>query len=516
MKSWTTLATIIALAGIAASQKKPCVPHKHVESGKLQRAIKLENLKTHAEAFSDMANDSENFRLAGSTGYNATASYIVEHLEALGDYYTVEKQTYSDYVEYFNEGAMVIDGEEVVSAPLQFSRNATLEGLKLIWVDSFGCNGTDDFPTEVEGNIALVSRGPQNGMCPFAVKSANAGAAGAVGLIIFDHVLGAPPFNGVLAAEDPPQGQMVPTSSVSNLMGLGLAARLRANDTITVDRFYTATNGEVLYSQNIIATTTRGDPDNILFVGAHLDSVGEGPGMNDNGSGSIAILEVALQLGKYITNSTVRFAWWTAEEAGLLGSTHYVETAEPEELLKVRMYLNFDMVASGNGILGVYDGDGSDFGLGGPPGSGEAEVLYEEYFASQNLSLLPVEFNGRSDYGPFLEVNIPCGGLFTGADDVKTDAEVELFGGTAGETHDVNYHTQYDTIGNWSYPFLEINTKAIAHSVAVYGMGFDGVPAREPPAKELTFRDRRDEVRSLGACSQQAMEAGRFRACNVA
>jgi Zn-dependent M28 family amino/carboxypeptidase len=157
--------------------------------------------------------------------------------------------------------------------------------------------------------------------------------------------------------------------------------------------------------------------------------------MNDNGSGSIAILEVASRLVRYTTNSTVRFAWWTAEEAGLLGSTHYVETADPEELLKVRLYLNFDMVASGNGILGVYDGSGSAFGLVGPPGSEEAQTLYEEYFASQDLPLLPVEFSGRSDYGPFLAKNVPSGGLFTGADEVKTDAEAAMFGGTAGLIH---------------------------------------------------------------------------------
>lgn len=39
---------------------------------------------------------------------------------------------------------------------------------------------------------------------------------------------------------------------------------------------------------------------------------------------------------------------------------------------------------------------------------------------------------GRSDYGPFLEVNIPAGGLFTGAEVVKTAQEAVLFGGQAG------------------------------------------------------------------------------------
>ena len=270
---------------------------------------------------------------------------------------------------------------------------------------------------------------------------------------------------------------------------------------------------DVPRSENLFATTTRGDPDNILFVGAHLDGVAEGPGINDNGSGSIAILEVARQLARYVTNNKVRFGWWTAEEAGLLGSTYYIATADPEELMKVRLYLNFDMVASGNGILGVYDGDGSEFGLTGPPGSAEAEQLYEEYFESQGLPLVPTEFSGRSDYGPFLDVNIPSGGLFTGADDIKTEREVELFGGTAGIIHDPNYHTEFDTLGNWSYPFLEINTKAIAHSVAVYGNSFEGFPEREPPAVKSRSVGA---SRGLGVCSERAIRLGGFSRCLVA
>lgn len=111
---------------------------------KLQNAIKLENLKTHAEAFSDIAYDSEYFRLAGSIGYNRTADYVVENLEALGDYYEIERQTYADVVEFFNEGAVTIDGEEVESQTFQFSKNATLEGLELIWVNAYGCNGVSN------------------------------------------------------------------------------------------------------------------------------------------------------------------------------------------------------------------------------------------------------------------------------------------------------------------------------------------------------------------------------------
>ncbi|KAM0323156.1 hypothetical protein ACHAQA_009006 [Verticillium albo-atrum] len=510
MKCWTYAVAVSSLAGSVLAQK-PCVPWKPVDSEKLQSAIKFENLQAHAEAFSEIAYSSEYFRLAGSTGYNETVDYIVENLEALGDYYDIEKQTYADIVEFFNEGAVTIDGEEVEAQTFQFSKNATLEGLELIWVNAYGCNGTQDFPPEVVGNIGLISRGPQGGSCSFALKSANAGAAGAAALIVFDYVPGAPPINGVLSFEDLPEGPTIPTSGISNELGLALSARLQAGEEIIVDSFYTATAGDIWYSENVFATTTRGDPDNVLFVGAHLDSVAEGPGINDNGSGSIAILEVARQLARYVTNSTVRFGWWTAEESGLLGSTYYVATAEQEELDKIRLYLNFDMVGSGNGILAVYDGDGSAFGLSGPPGSAEAEAAFEDYFASKGLPLLPTEFSGRSDYGPFLDVGIPSGGLFTGADEVKTEEEVALFGGVAGIIHDPNYHSLYDTIGNMSYEFLEINTKAIAHAVALYGTSFDGFPERE--TEGLRVR-KSEETRKFGTCSSRAIDTGHFRACN--
>lgn len=237
-------------------------------------------------------------------------------------------------------------------------------------------------------------------------------------------------------------------------------------------------------SSNVIATTTRGDPDNILFLGAHSDSVEDGPGINDNGSGSAGILEVALRLGRYLTSNKVRFAWWTAEEEGLLGSEYYVATLPAEEQMKIRLYLNFDMIASGNGVCARYDGDGSAFNQSGPAGSDVAEHLFESYFASKGKPLTTSEFNGRSDYGPFLAVNVPCGGLDTGAEKKKTEEEAAIFGGTAGVAYDPNYHGPGDTALNMSIPFLEINSKAIAHAVATYGVSWEGFPARTAPEPE--------------------------------
>lgn len=99
---------------------------------------------------------------------------------------------------------------------------------------------------------------------------------------------------------------------------------------------------------NVIAQSKGGDPDNVVMAGAHTDSVQAGPGINDNGSGTISILEVAVKLANFSTNNAVRFGWWSGEEEGLLGATHYVSELSQEEQDKIRLYLNFDMVASPN------------------------------------------------------------------------------------------------------------------------------------------------------------------------
>jgi Zn-dependent M28 family amino/carboxypeptidase len=218
-----------------------------------------------------------------------------------------------------------------------------------------------------------------------------------------------------------------------------------------------------------------------LFLGAHSDSVAAGPGINDDGSGSVGILETAIQLAKWRTKAQVKFGWWTAEEAGLLGSTYYVSTLTEEELSKIRLYLNFDMIASPNYILGHYDGDGSEFGEVGPAGSAEAEHFFEDYYESLGLNHTATEFNGRSDYGPFLESGVPCGGLDAGADEVKTQEWVDKFGGTAGIILDPNYHQAGDNVSNLNMFAFEVMAKGIAHAVATYGgSGFAGFPPREP------------------------------------
>ena len=161
----------------------------------------------------------------------------------------------------------------------------------------------------------------------------------------------------------------------------------------------------------------------------------------------------------------VRFAFWGAEESGLLGSEHYVDTLSNANLAKIYANLNFDMLGSTNYVRFVYDGDGDPTGLAGPPGSAEIEDLFTSYFDSQGLASEPTEFSGRSDYGPFIAVGIPAGGLFSGAEGVKTEEQAAVYGGTAGEPYDPCYHEACDDISNLSTAALNELGDAAAHAV---------------------------------------------------
>jgi Zn-dependent M28 family amino/carboxypeptidase len=262
-------------------------------------------------------------------------------------------------------------------------------------------------------------------------------------------------------------------------------------------------------SNNVLAETRGGRTDNVVMLGGHLDSVAEGPGINDNGTGTAALLEVALQLAKdnadRRVNNAVRFAFWSAEESGLIGSTHYVEELSQEQLDDIALYLNFDMVGSPNYFRGVYDGTGS---LGGtaprPAGSAEIETLFNLHFASKRLPYEDTEFSGRSDYQAFINNGIPSGGLFTGAEGDKTATQVARYGGIEAD-YDPCYHQACDSfspladggdvdvysalqgaygsrlVGNVNTFALDTSADAIAHAVATYSYSTQTVNGEQPP-----------------------------------
>ena len=236
----------------------------------------------------------------------------------------------------------------------------------------------------------------------------------------------------------------------------------------------------VIPSTNVIADTTAGDSTQVVLVGAHLDSVPNGPEINDNGTGVALVLELARQVALFeLAETKIRFALWGGEEFGLLGSIDYVLTGnETGELASVMANLNYDMIGSPNPAQGIYDGDGSSSGMEGPTGSDVIERFYEDWFDSLGLSYLSTPFDGRSDYGAFVYFGIPAGGLFTGAEQPKADSVAQTFGGTPGQAYDPCYHLACDTIDNVNRPFFEEMAAAAAHAMVETAMLPTGLSRR--------------------------------------
>ena len=305
-----------------------------------------------------------------------------------------------------------------------------------------GCTAAD-FAGFQAGNIALIQRGT----CTFREKVDNAVAAGAAGVVIFNEGNEVPDDDRVgnlFGTLDPPQVG-IPVVGTSFAVGEELYNLLQAGP-VTLRLAVDATVEERT-TENVIADTTTGRADRTVVVGAHLDSVIEGPGINDNGSGSATILEVAEEMSELgiQPRNRVRFAFWGAEESGLIGSEYYVSKLSKREIKNIAVNLNFDMVGSPNYVRFVYDGDASDTDSLGSTGSGVVEDVFTDYFASQGLASEPTAFDGRSDYDAFINVGIPAGGLFTGAEDIKTAEEAETYGGAAGVAYDPCYHQACDS-----------------------------------------------------------------------
>jgi Zn-dependent M28 family amino/carboxypeptidase len=203
----------------------------------------------------------------------------------------------------------------------------------------------------------------------------------------------------------------------------------------------------------VIAETKGGDKNNVLVVGAHLDSVPAGPGINDDGSGTAMLLAQAQAMAKHKHASNlrqkIRFMWFGAEENGLVGSQYYAHNLSDAEVKKIDGMLDYDMLASQNYVRFLYDGDGSEPGneqFQGPPGSGLIEKIQDDWFKSKGLATDRVPFDGRSDYVGFTDRGIPAGGIFAGAEQPKTAEQEAIYGGAAGSAYDVCYHEICDDL----------------------------------------------------------------------
>ncbi|HEX6953523.1 MAG TPA: M28 family peptidase, partial [Agromyces sp.] len=467
------LALVPAGAALAAPGKS-CDARNNNTMAKLLECVSADGALEHLEAFQAIADENDGNRAAGTSGYEDSVDYVVEVLEAAGWTVTIDEFDFtyvgpSTLTQLTPVSAEYPTGPYTGSGPGDVTAAVTPVDLQLGLgnTSTSGCEAADfaGFPA---GNIALIQRGT----CPFGQKALNAEAAGAAGVVIFNQGNDATEARNNLIVGTLGGSDIVgiPVVGASYEQGVALS---QAGSTASV--FVPAP--EERPQKNVIAEKKGVNDDNVVMAGAHLDSVQAGPGVNDNGSGSAALLDLAENISKLKPQNTIRLAWWGAEEAGLIGSEEYVAELSQEEKDRIALYLNFDMVASPNYIFMVYDGNESSWPapVAVPEGSEAIEELFERYYTSVGEPYDDAEFSGRSDYQAFIENDIPAGGLFTGAEVVKTAEQASIWGGTAGESFDPCYHLACDTIDNVNLHAMGVNADAVALAVLAYSYSTESV-----------------------------------------
>jgi Zn-dependent M28 family amino/carboxypeptidase len=488
------LALLAALLAVGAASAAPGNAPDPTLAGtaELRKAVEPAGILVHERRLQRIVDANGGTRASGTPGYEASADYVAGKLEAAG--YEVTRQEFD--FPYYDE----ISSSFSQTAPqrrkferfdlstntgdydvMTYSGSGTVNNARVVPTNDVqipprpqpsstsGCEPTDFRPASATNDqVALIQRGG----CDFVVKAQNAEAAGYDAAIVFNEGQEDVPDDdrvGVVLGTLGEPGIGIPVIGVSFALGQEL---YRAADIARVS-LNVKTESEIRQTENVIADTTTGREDRTVVVGAHLDSVPEGPGINDNGSGTATTLETALQMSRLGIEpvNRVRFAFWGAEEFGLLGAEDYLAGLTDEELDDIQLNLNFDMLGSPNFVRFVYDGNGSateDPDDGGPAGSANIERVFNRYFAAKGLETEPTAFDGRSDYSPFIDRGIPAGGLFSGAEDVKTAKEAKIYGGTAGEPYDPCYHQACDDISNLSVRALNQMSDGVAHATLTY------------------------------------------------
>ncbi|UUM29474.1 M28 family peptidase [Vibrio japonicus] len=521
---------------------------KHV-SNQIKRKAVVEHLVELEGRASTTTDGNSTTRAAGTDGYQYSVDYIIETMRNHGYKVDIQEFDFRAWEELAGT-TLNVDGHELLSvrsagegAEADFavmsysgSSDGPLKAEAVFLTPDFrfdapdydstdGCEASDFDGKDVTGKVAVIQRGG----CNFNAKVVNAQDAGAVGVIVFNQGNAegrTAVVNGTLGSDStatiPAFGARFELGqqwhAASETSGVPVVLNISAQD-------------EVVLTQNIIAETKGGDANQIVMLGAHLDSVPEGPGINDNGSGTAGLLEYAVTLAELRApvKNKIRFAWWAAEEAGLVGSEYYTtelfgplydqaqqeimaqfELSDPSqltptqldlveerynELNKVKLYLNFDMIASPNYVFGVMDGDLSDTkespdnaytGDFKPPyGTSHIESKFNDFFGSKKEGTVPQALSKRSDYAGFADWGVAFGGLFTGAEKAKTAEQADLFGGDTGVAYDVCYHQACDDLNNISQKALHVNTQSLAYVTTFYAFSEPVFPEEQVQAAPM-------------------------------
>jgi hypothetical protein len=491
----------------SAAPAAACEARSNNTYQKLLDCVTLEGVREHQAALQKIADNSSDpvypgTRAAGTVGYDQSVDYVAGLLRKAGYNVTLDpvnitfnfpaqlRQLTPVQAEY-ETGVFTGSGSgEVQGNVIPVDINLTGDR-----ASTSGCEAADFAGLDFSGDndIALVQRGT----CFFGTKAYYAEQAGAEAVIIFNQG-NTPEREALIVADatsvDPPiPGAPGPVTHGIPVVGASFAdgvALAQAGSTAFVKVLPAETRSDF----NVIAELPGKNTNNVVMAGAHLDSVIEGPGINDNGSGSAALLETALNMANLNPENTLRFAWWAGEEQGLVGSADYVNGLSAAEKDRIALYMNYDMVGSPNYIFMVYDADESTFpapdGVTIPPGSTAIEDLYESYYTAIGEPYDDTEFSGRSDYEAFILAGIPSSGLFTGAEEIKTAQQQAIWGGVAGEQFDPCYHEACDTYQNVDLHALEVNSDLIAFAMLTFAYSTEsvnGVPGKKVPGPTFTL-----------------------------
>lgn len=477
---------LVAMSALVASCSSPSAPPPEARWGPdLAEKVTIDSVYGHLLKLQDIADANDGNRADGSPGYQASVDYVAQLLRDRGfEVETPEFERLSG--SRGGRPVLTVAGRNFRVEQASLMITTPPGGLKAITLRPrrpAGCTAADYGNVSVAEAIAVVD----DTGCSIVDKQNVALREGAVGMLVVSQAtpsrpVGAPPTlftPGYYSDLTVPVGIIDPSAD----------AALRRTDsevTLVLDNEPVMTT-----SRNVIAQTKTGDTKNVVMVGAHLDSVQSGAGINDNGSGVAAVLETALQLGGDPgTANAVRFAFWGAEEVSMDGSKKYLRSLSKDQLDDIALYLNFDMLGSPNAGYFTDDGDQStqtgDFAPA-PEGSAGIERTLAGRLLLTGVRPADIPLQRVTDYAPFLAAGVPVGGLTTGSSQIKTPVQERLWGGRDGVAFDPNYHTRLDNIDNIDRDALAVMASAVAYGVGTYAQsieGVNGVPARDQ-------RDRR-------------------------
>ncbi|MEH3139163.1 MAG: M28 family peptidase [Mycobacterium kyogaense] len=447
----------------------------------LAQRVTADGVYRHLVELQKIADGNDGNRADGTPGYQASIDYVAKTLRDKGfDVQTPEFQRLSG--SSGGKPALTVGRRtfRVDQASLLLTTApGGLEAETLRPRTSAGCAASDYTGGAIKGAIAVVD----DSGCSVVAKHDAAAAAGAVGVLVVSQATPSRPVGAPAGLFTPgyyqrmsiPVGVIDPTADA-------VLRRTDAPVTLVLDNKPVMTT-----SRSVIAQTSSGNADNVVVVGAHLDSAGGGPGIDDNGSGVGAVLETALQMGPTPNaDNAVRFTFWGGGEVSADGSAAYLRALNPDELADIALYLDLDVIGSPNAGYFTLDGDQSaQTGAGVrrlPDGSAGIERTVAARLYEQGVRPADMPLTSGTDYAPFVTAGVPVGGVTTGTSLAKSEVQARIWGGRAGAAFDPNYHRRGDTIDNVDRQALGVMASSAAAAVGSYAQsieGVNGVPARD-------------------------------------